>query len=194
MEPGVSHHEPSEPKPPHLGFDDLLRRLGRIQPGLSFGPDARAVRLLVDAVRRQVPELDPLQRRQVAEALRDVWDNEILRWVRTDVVRVVGLLGAEAAMLVPQLTDDLEEAEATWQRDLTEGGETSRPGDIVALQVEYGAKFDRTIVNRLSLTDALGAIGPAAKEAVPLLERLVVEGDPTLRYLAARALRRIHAD
>lgn len=177
---------------PSLGIDDPK------WPGTAAAVAAFAgVLALGPSETRRVPpvllateEADDPVLEQLGTMMRFTWKGD-------GPVGVVPVEGAEAPTSpadVAERVAALEEADATWQRWLTEGGDTSGPADLVALQVEYGAIFAKTIEDRLSSTHALGAMGPAAKEAVPLLERLVTEGDPTLRYLAARSLRRIRVD
>ena len=47
---------------------------------------------------------------------------------------------------------------------------------------------------RCAAAEALGNMGPAAREAVPVLEKLLRDKDPGIRQAAAEALKRIREE
>ncbi len=180
-------------------FEGLLDGLERLRDGPPKGLNRDERQALLAALRRTASSLDPLRRKQLAEAILGARGNAAggaeLGRLGTDLLGVLASLGEDAAVAVPWLVKGLEGAEAAWQRTLTQGGgdggpDDARPGDVVGLLIQHGPRFDAG-AGRLRLADVLGVIGPPAAEAVPLLERLAANGDPTIRYVAARALRRI---
>lgn len=153
--------------------------------------------VVTDVLPHIAHRLDPALKRQVSAVAGALLEAHH-RWNRRRLVGLLGDFGEDAAIAVPQLAKMLAETEARWQRYLTVGGDDDSesgiaPGDLARLWVQNGPAFSETFEARLYIADALEHIGPAARDAIPVLEKMVAEGDDVLRYVAARVLRRIRA-
>jgi hypothetical protein len=102
----------------------------------------------------------------------------------------LGKMGHAAAPAVPALTSWLSRVDA-WRRE----GTPPRPEvPTLAEVLSLGREAFLAHGYRAPVIEALGRIGPAAKDAVPALESLLSSADERLRHLAARALRRIRGN
>jgi hypothetical protein len=100
----------------------------------------------------------------------------------------IGRLGPKANDLIGPLTKWLASVER-WRKASPTKAEVPTLQDFLTL----GKHADLSHHLRAPALEALGRIGPAARDAVPALESLLSSGDERIRHLAARALRRIRA-
>lgn len=103
---------------------------------------------------------------------------------RIEAAKTLGTLGAEAKPAVPELVRAFKELNAYYRKHEKEFSDPDLPAEKAA---EFDKAFDELGGLYRASLDALGAIGPAAKEAVPAL----LEEARTGGTAAAQALRTV---
>jgi hypothetical protein len=139
------------------------------------------VRAVVAAL-AEAGELSPVAREAVIDALDVLAPGQ----VPTALPVILATCGAEPEEIVPallELTGGLEAAAAA--------------GGDLAAALDFAVRQGSTLPTpelRWEAIRALESLGAAANSAGPALEEMAGNGDPTTRYLARRALRRIGSD
>lgn len=147
------------------------------------------IRPLLETLDRCLDGLGAAARVRTARALDDLLATAKVGW-RLAVLRSLGHLGPAAQQSIPQIVEHLETAERIYREAAGDGRDVTALARAVA---ELGRGVHRNIEIRAVATEALGRMGSAAEEAVPVLEELAAEGDPPMRIRVARALRRIRS-
>lgn len=171
----------------------------------QIGPDAReAIPLLIEQlrtnkdeyVRKQIvialAKISP-ESPDVAAVLVGALENDKYRYVRKEAAEALGSMKAAAKVALPALQravrDDHEVVREAAAKALPEIDPSDRNTTSVLTDV-FSGDHNRRV--RKAAVSALGLMrGPAAKEAIPALERALQDNDPGVRKAAAESLRRI---
>ncbi len=160
-------------------------------PGRSHEFAAKAATAALERLQTPAPppkEAAPIDPAEVARRARVAADEKAPLSERRRAIDSLSGVGAAAAAAVPALTDLLRRIAETGAAEPKT--ETGGPFDSLRALETRGAEFLGPWELRLLLLDALGAIGKGAAPALPALQSPASE-DPLVRYLAARAIRKI---
>jgi HEAT repeat protein len=170
----------------HRRQRELIERMSGLGPaGAEAVPDLRELLDHRDSSTRAAAETIlvrlAIHHDDAAEILLGVLQKPVLFANLMAAVRALGKLGPRAAPAVPHLIGYLE---GPPDRDF---GEV----DLALAVARLGANFGTKRQMRRAAVATLEAIGPDARSAAPALRELRSSDDARLRYLSARALRRI---
>jgi HEAT repeat protein len=114
--------------------------------------------------------------------------------LRDKAMRVLALMGSEAKLAVPPLTEALPGANAQERRDLLFTLASIGPDSAAATAAIVPLLADSDEDVRVAAAYALGKIGPGASAAVDALRKYIDGQDRTLRLVSIWALLRIKPD
>jgi HEAT repeat protein len=108
-------------------------------------------------------------------------------------VAALGQIHARPEVCVPllvRLLDDKRVGVSTTATALAQFREQAAPSVSAVVRLLEGGPSGLDEYDKMSLVLLLDAIGPAAKEAIPILERMMSDaaGDDLVRFVSARAL------
>jgi HEAT repeat protein len=165
-----------------------------------FGPKAKAAApALRDALRSPVPvqmivegagmaAIVPASANVVATAGQPLQEQE---WCfRLEVACALGCTGDDARPVTPIFLDTFKTVNGEGRQQMLQS--IGEHGASAAVFVPALLKaYKQYPENRPGIATALGGIGPAAKDALPVLKEAAQDKDPTVRQAAAAAVRKI---
>lgn len=136
------------------------------------------------------PLTDALEKTRRA-LIRDLFDSTVR--VRLAAMDALGMMGPDAAPAIPALIQNLGHSNpfVRWSAARVLGGLAPREPATVVPALAHLVNCQEDISVRLAVFHALGAYGPAAIEAVPVLGKAIDESDVEARLAVLLALERI---
>jgi HEAT repeat protein len=150
--------------------------------GRKAAPAAQALR---EALRAVIPAQRGMAFPDPADAL-DCWD-----WsLRLDIACALGRIGEDASAVTPVFLDTFKTVNAEGRQHML--ASIGQQGASAAVFVPALLQaYEQYPENRAGIATALGGIGPAAKDGLPLLKEAAQGNDAVLRAAAVAAVRKI---